>query len=235
MATLSELKSQLNQLHAAGKQESTSKSAGKVARQIKELEASGGYSSGGGGGLGSFGDTLQNAISLSNQAFQPAVQKMESGISNTQTRFQELIDSIKQSGKVAENRQTVATSAELGRRGVLPTSGLGQQQLTDSLAPVTAQFAQQAAQTGVQGVSAENALLSQVSQLLAQGAQSGISTGLTISGQQEQARQYDLNNKLQQAQQLLQQRQFQESTLPLTQYNINKPYTAGSSDGGDWS
>ena len=229
MATLSELKSSLNQLKAAGKTESNSKQAGKIAQQIRELESQGKTSTG--GNLGTYGDTIRSAIALQQEAYQPAVQKIESGISDTQSRFNELISAIKESGKVAEERQTATTAAELGRRGVLPSSGLGQQQITSALAPVTAQYTQQAAETGVQGVNAQNSLLTQAANLLAQAAQGGVGTGLSISSMQEQARQYDLQNQLAQAAQLLQQRQFEESTIPLTQYNINKPY---STDGNDW-
>lgn len=231
MATVNELKSQLDQLKAAGKTESTSKQAGKLARQIQELQ-SGKVSST--GGLTGFDSSMQSAISGAQAAYQPAVQKLESGITGTKQSYNDLINAIRGQQQVAEQQQTATTAAELARRGVSATSGLGAQQITSALAPVQAQYTQQATQTGVQGAESQNALLNQIASMLGQGAQSGISTGVNLAGLAQQQKSLQQQAAQQAIQNAQAQRQFEQVTLPTTKYNINRPYESSKNGESDW-
>jgi len=215
MATVADLKTQLNQLRAAGKTESTSKQAGKIAKQIRELEGRQESQ-----GLGSVGGDLGAGIQAGISAVTPAAQRLESTIGQTSESYQNLINAIRGQQQVAEQQQTQVTAQELARRGLTPTSGVGAQQITSALAPVQAQFAQQAAQTGVQGIQAQNQLASQIAGILASGGQAGLSTGVSLSNLALQQRQLEQQAAQQAAAQALAQRQFEQATLPMTQAQI---------------
>jgi len=215
MATVADLKTQLNQLRAAGKTESTSKQAGKIAKQIRELEGRQESQ-----GLGSVGGDLGAGIQAGISAVTPAAQRLESTIGQTSESYQNLINAIRGQQQVAEQQQTQVTAQELARRGLTPTSGIGAQQITSALAPVQAQYAQQAAQTGVQGIQAQNQLASQIAGILASGGQAGLSTGVNLSNLALQQRQLEQQAAQQAAAQALAQRQFEQATLPMTQAQI---------------
>jgi len=215
MATVADLKTQLNQLRAAGKTESTSKQAGKIAKQIRELEGRQESQ-----GLGSVGGDLGTGIQAGISAVTPAAQRLESTIGQTSESYQNLINAIRGQQQVAEQQQTQVTAQELARRGLTPTSGVGAQQITSALAPVQAQYAQQAAQTGVQGIQAQNQLASQIAGILASGGQAGLSTGVNLANLALQQRQLEQQAQQQAAAQALAQRQFEQSTLPYTQAQI---------------
>ena len=211
MATVADLKSQLDQLRAAGKTESTSKQAGKIAKQIRELET-GSRST----GISDLDTGIQAGIS----AVRPATERLESTIGQTSESYQNLINAIRGQQQVAEQQQTQVTAAELARRGLTPTSGLGAQQITSAIAPVQAQYAQQAAQAGVSGIQAQNQLASQIASLLASGGQTGLSTGVNLANLALQQKQLEQQAAQQAAQQALATRQFEQATLPMTQAQI---------------
>lgn len=215
MATVADLKTQLNQLRAAGKTESTSKQAGKIAKQIRELEGRQQSQ-----GIPEVGGDLGAGISAGISAVTPAAQRLESTIGQTSESYQNLINAIRGQQQVAEQQQTQVTAQELARRGLTPTSGVGAQQIASAIAPVQAQFAQQAAQTGVQGIAAQNQLASQIAGILASGGQAGLSTGINLSNLALQQRQLEQQAAQQAAAQALAQRQFEQATLPMTQAQI---------------
>lgn len=218
MATVADLKSQLDQLRAAGKTESTSKQAGKIAKQIRELET--GSQSTGLSSIDTGVSNLDTGIQAGLQAVRPATERLESTIGQTSESYQNLINAIRGQQQVAEQQQTQVTAAELARRGLTPTSGLGAQQITSAIAPVQAQYAQQAAQTGVSGIQAQNQLASQLASLLASGGQTGLSTGVNLANLALQQKQLEQQAAQQAAAQALATRQFEQATLPMTQAQI---------------
>lgn len=76
-----------------------------------------------------------------------------------QDRYKVLLDSIKGNQTTEENRQTLTTNNELGRRGISSDSGLYQQQMTDTLNPITSKYANLTKETslaqegGLKGIS----------------------------------------------------------------------------------
>lgn len=74
------------------------------------------------------------------QQNQPVVQSYEASKAPLQQRYKDLIDSIKGNQQIAENRQTVTTNNELGKRGITGSSGVAQQELTNAVNPITQQY-----------------------------------------------------------------------------------------------
>ena len=215
MAIVAELKKQLEQLKASGKTESTSKQAGKIARQIRELETQSQPV-----GLSNIDTNLGSGIEAGLRSVSPATQRLESTLGETSQSYQNLINAIRNQQQVAEQQQTQVTAQELARRGLTPESSLAQQQIVSAIAPVQSQFAQQAAQVGVQGVQARNELASQIANLLASGGQTGLSTGVNLANLALQQRQLQQQAAQQAAAQALAERQFTQATLPMTQAQI---------------
>jgi hypothetical protein len=85
------------------------------------------YSGGGGSSLGNGGNVFNAAKSALQQRYDALIQ----GI-NTNTGQQ-------------INRQTVTTNNEMGKRGILPSSGLAQQEMTNALNPINQQSSVQMA------------------------------------------------------------------------------------------
>lgn len=83
------------------------------------------------------------------EANQPAIQTLNTQKSELDTKYDQLLTSIKGSEQVATNAQTLATNNELGRRGITSDSGLYQGQMASSLLPVATQFGQLLASTGL--------------------------------------------------------------------------------------
>lgn len=223
MPTIEEAKLRLAELKSQGKSESTSKEAGKMAQIIKgdrEAKPSGMGSSGSFGG-GDFGSILSQATNAFQQSMQPAVDQLKTAQTTLQDRYKTLIEGIKGQQTTAENRQTATTAAELGRRGILPSSGVGQQEITSALQPVTSNFAAQAAQAGVQGAESEKGVLTQIANLLSQGGQGAISTALQLAQMGQQQNQF-------QAQQDLANRQFEQISLPSASESIRKSQQVSS-------
>ena len=229
----------------------------------------GGASSSGNGG--SQEDVIKRAIQMQQEANKPAVQSLEASIpeiqknyqnqqqqlttekSSLKERYDNLLAGIKGNQTTAENRQTVTTRNELGRRGITGNSGLFEQTVTDAVNPITQQYTTLYKDTGLQGESAMRDLLNQitnlgsqqteqeravrnaVAQLQSGAASTGITQGLQqYSTQQQQAAAQAASEqqaKLAEREQALQELIYNTIQLPESQYAINKPYykeTGGS-------
>lgn len=126
----------------------------------------------------SFNDVVNNAQQLQNfqiQANQPAIQSLGSQSNDLQSRYSDLLNSIKGQGSVAVNAQTLATNNELGKRGISSDSGVGAQTMASALLPVTTQYAGLTAQTGLQEQQDVNSIASQIAQLQAGNSAAAIS------------------------------------------------------------
>lgn len=113
MAEIDTIRQRLKDLKARGKTPSTSKEAGKLAKRFRELKESGTTSISTPLGSTSLATTTPEAFEMSKSA-------------------------ILESGREAGKLQTLATSRELGRRGILPSSGLGERELAEAQRPVVA-------------------------------------------------------------------------------------------------
>lgn len=83
---------------------------------------------------------LRQQLSQQQNINKPAISSLEASRTPLQQRYDNLITSIKGNQTTAENRQTVTTQNELGQRGLLPSSTLAQQELTNALNPITQQY-----------------------------------------------------------------------------------------------
>jgi hypothetical protein len=207
-------------------------------------------SSGGGSGFSSVNpqDTIRAAIDAMKEANKPAVESLQASIPETsakyagatqrlvgskaplEQRYQQILDSIKGNQQVAENRQTLTTNNELGKRGISGSSGVAQQEITNAVNPITQQYTglqketSLAREEGLRGIddqianmtSQETADLRAIQNMIAQlssgAGQSGLSAGMNLYStnlqaqqaeqqRQDNLKQQDIANKLAQAQQ----------------------------------
>lgn len=172
-------------------------------------------------------------------------------------RYQTLLESIKGNQQTAENRQTVATQNELGKRRISGSSGVAQQEMTNALNPITQQYAtltkdtslsqendltalrDQIANLTPQETADQRAITQAIANLQAGAGQTGIGQGLQLYSQnieQQLAQQEAQRQSQQQAiENAIAQAQLQNET-DKTQYAINAPYfkpETGSSGIGD--
>lgn len=226
-----------------------------------------------GGGASFSGSNPQSYIDAAVEAFkkanEPAIQSFQSQIPEVQQKFatererltkkieplkeryDNLISSIKGNQQVAENRQTVATSNELGRRGILADSGVAEQTMTDALNPITQQYTTLAKDAGIareedlqnleglisdtttSEVDALRAIKQAIAQLQSGAATSGISTGLNLfSTDRAREDQLKLNALLQEQQRLeneFREKQFNEG---VRQFNVSEGRLGQASSGG---
>lgn len=203
--------------------------------------------------------SLQGQIPEIQKTFDTTKSNLEAQRKPLEDRYQTLLSSIKGNQDQSINRQTTATSNELGRRGI-QGGGLYDQTFTDALNPINQQYAGlygQANASHEQDLGGLNTLLSQlpnqqtdamrqvqnaIAQLQAGDPSSSIQGALQYGGQvtsaaqaqaqQEMARQQQsfqqqqasIANALAQSQQSLAERQFNQISLPQSQYALNKPY-----------
>lgn len=164
----------------------------------------------------SLDDTIRRAIDMNREATRPAIGSLESSIpeitqkfaaQRTQTesrrkpmqdRYANLISELKGNQQVETNRQTLTTNNELARRGILPSSGVADQQMTESLNPITSKYSGLIKDTGIaqeesllnldqiiagltgQETEATRSVRNAIAQLESGAAQSGMSLGTNI-------------------------------------------------------
>lgn len=122
---------------------------------------------------------------------QPAITSLQGQSTDLQSRYKDLLASIKGQQGVAENQQITATSNELGKRGINNQSGVYQQEQATALRPLDAQYQGLSAQTGVAEQGQLNDIGNAVASLQAGNPESAaaLSSGNlnTIYGVQQQA------------------------------------------------
>lgn len=233
------------------------------------------YSSGGGSSSStSSTDPMalaQQMIKLQQEANQPAIQSLQGQIPETQAkyaqtrtqlqsqqpsieqRYQNLLDQVKGNQQIAENRQTLTTNNELGRRGITGSSGIAQQEITNAVNPITQQYTGMAKDTSLaredslkqlqdqianltpQETADTRAINNAIAQLQSGAASQGIGQGLNLYSTNLSAQQADQARRDQQAQQAianqLAQAQLANQTRE-TDYNVKRPYSSGGNGGG---
>lgn len=200
-----------------------------------------------------FGKTIERAIELQKKAAEPAIAGLRATIPEVQQRFetqrgqveaqreplkqryQNLLADIKGQAKTSEEAQTRITAGELGKRGIVGSSTLAQQQIQQAVEPIRAGARTATKEVGLaqeeglrnltniianltgQETSAVRDVTNAIAQLQAGGAQTGISQGLA----QEQAAQSQRFAEEQRARdEALAERLFQQVTLPESQAAI---------------
>ncbi|MBU1092535.1 hypothetical protein KJ836_02620 [Patescibacteria group bacterium] len=194
----------------------------------------------------SFQDTVSRAQNMYKEAAKPAIESLEaskpeitSSISSKTKilteKYDNLIASITGNQAKAENKQTVVTAGELGKRGIDPTSTLYGQELTNAVNPITQDYtslskdATSNLQAGIQDLGdLETTQLRNVSNAIAQlqyGASSdSISTAMQLY-QQAQTNAQNANNAAEAKRQAdianaLQQKIYETISLPESKISI---------------
>lgn len=212
---------------------------------------------GGSTGSTNFEDIVKRSLALQQEANKPAIESQQAAIPEIQKsyaqtrtqlqaevdplkqRYQNLIDQITQSGKVQEQRQSVATSGELAKRGILSSSTLAQQELANALNPITSATTLQAKETGLQGEAAQRDLANQIANLTTGETEAIRNVRNAISTLQSGASSSAITNALSILQTNIAQanadalakereRTYQTITLPTTKYELAKPYYSPS-------
>lgn len=176
-----------------------------------------------------FGQNYSNISGIFNQSYSPIEQALQKSRQATEAsfgtqekylkaqqepmkaRYESLLGTLKGSQQTAEKRQSIATTSELGRRGISMDSGVAQQQLAEQLNPITESYAGESTRLGLQRESDLLNLASLIAQLptqrasalsnldlgIAQGRAGNIQNALALAQglttQGEQARQFNVS------------------------------------------
>ena len=186
--------------------------------------------------------SLQASIPETQAKFDTQNTYLKGQATNLEDRYNSLLEQIKGKEQVATNRQTVSTQNELAKRGIMTDSGVGQQALTDALNPITSEYAGMTKDTGLareadllnlnnqintntaSGVDAVRAINNAIAQLQSGVGTNAVNQALNQYQILQSKDQFNQNLALQKAAQALAEKQYNEVTLPTTQYNLNKPY-----------
>ena len=174
-----------------------------------------------------FGQTVGRALELQRSAVQPAVQSLQASIPETtqrftqqreqlgaekaplQERFKNLLADIKGQGKVREEAQTRITSGELGKRGIVGSSTLAQQEIQQAVDPIRASVQGATRDIGLEQEGALRQLQNQISNLLPQETEATRAITNAIAQLQAGAGQQGISTALDQLRLSQQQSQFQ--------------------------
>lgn len=218
-------------------------------------------------------DTIRRAIQMQQEANQPAIQSLQAQIPEQQKaietrqsqlqaettplteRYNNLISTITNTGKRLEEQQTRITSGEMGKRGLLGSSTLAQQELQNAITPITEKYtgmatdagldresalrdlASQITNLGLSGTEQQRAITNAIAQLQAGAGSQGIQTGLAQQQAQTQQSQFNAQQAFQQSQ-AEKDREWQKLLyntiqLPESKYTTNAPYYKPDSPTGD--
>lgn len=180
---------------------------------------------GAGGGGGGSNDPIEQAkkiLAFQQEANQPAIQTLQGEVDPLKKQYQDLLTSLKGQQTVAQNRQTLTTGNELGKRGLTNDSGLYQQEMTNALLPVDTAYGQLQVQANQGQVQDLNAIQNAIAQLQAGAASTAMPQSLQLAGINNQANQF--------AQDLALRQQTANSENAYRQAQIQAANTAKLSD-----
>jgi len=143
-----------------------------------------------GGGASAVTDPIalaKQAQQMQIQANQPAIATLNTQKSTLDTKYDDLLKSIDSSQGVALDKTTLATNNELGKRGITSDSGVAQQQQAAAALPVTTQFGQLKANTGLQRENDLTALAAKIAELQAGNVPSSLNFATGVGSLQNQA------------------------------------------------
>lgn len=143
------------------------------------------------------------------QSNQPAIQSLQKQSTDLDSRYKDLLASIKGQQSVASDKQTLATNNELARRGIGSDSGLYEQQQAMAQAPIAANYQSLSANAGIAQQDQVNALAQAIAQYQTGDPNAAMSAGLNINAAAQAAQQFQQNYEQQQQQFSAQQQQQQ--------------------------
>lgn len=131
-------------------------------------------------GMGGSTDYANQALQFTRQANAPVVQTLKTQKTDLSTRYKDILESIKGEQTNAEQRQTVVTSNELGKRGITGSSGLAQQTISDALLPIAREFAGLRTNASLSETKDLNDLAYKIASLESGNPESALSTGVSL-------------------------------------------------------
>lgn len=123
----------------------------------------------------------QRALEFQKKANEPIVSALQGQQQPLKDRYEKLLASIKGNQQIAENRQTVTTNNELGKRGISSNSGLYQQEMTNALNPIGQAYTDQYNTAFGNENTAESDLAYKIANAQAGNPESAISTGANLA------------------------------------------------------
>ena len=217
-------------------------------------------SSGGGNSGGDFEAILNRSREMLTKANEPAVTSLQGQIPEIQKKFSEqktyfenqksplkqryenLLADVKQQGTQQVEKQTLATAQELGRRGILTDTGLGQREIIQSTQPIEQKtqsltkdigLEQEQGLTGIDKLIADltsnetestRAVRNAIAQIQAGTGTNAVSMAQNVI-QQQQANQAQKDAAARQAvQDAFEKTKYEQVTLPQAEYELGKPY-----------
>jgi len=124
----------------------------------------------------SFEDTVKRSIALAQEANKPAVATLQGEIDPLKAQYDTLLASIKGEQTKAVNQSTVDTNNELGKRGILPSSGLAANEVSKKLEATNTSYNSLYANTGV----AEQEDIGNINNAIAQLQAGNTTTGINL-------------------------------------------------------
>jgi hypothetical protein len=147
---------------------------------------------------------------------QPVIAATEATKAPLIQRYNDLIASIKGNQTTAENRQTLTTNNELGRRGITGSSGLAQQEITNAVNPITQQYTGLIKDTtGTENLDIAN-IDKAIASLAAGNPESSVSTSTGLANAAQSASQFQQSLAAQQQQNAI------ANALAQSQFNLTK-------------
>jgi hypothetical protein len=131
--------------------------------------------------------TLQAQQPKIGEIYQGKQQYLQSQIDPTKARYDALLADLKGQQQTETERQTLATSRELAKRGVASTSGLGEQEMVNALNPINRTYSGLFQKTGLEQESSIKNIQDAISLLAGDQSQSEISLAQAISQAQSGA------------------------------------------------
>lgn len=116
------------------------------------------------------------------QANQPAIQTLQGQQNNLAASYGSLLSSVMSAGSSATNYFTGAAAANLGARGILPSSQLGQQTIGSAILPISTQTQGAIGSVGLGSAQDINQLARQIASLQAGNVQGAITGAPALAG-----------------------------------------------------
>jgi hypothetical protein len=134
-------------------------------------------------------DTAKKAQQMQVEANQPAIQTLNTHKTDLDSKYQDLLTSINSSEHVAGDAAQLSANNELARRGIGNDSGLYEREMAGAIAPVSAQFGQLKANTGLSREQDLTGIAQQIAQLQAGNVPNALNFSNSVMGLQQQAQQ----------------------------------------------
>lgn len=125
--------------------------------------------------------SAQSQTTTAQNAAQPAIDTLKSGIDPLKQKYNDLIASIKGKGQEAVRQTEIASAREFGKRGIPLSSGAYDQFVQSQTLPVNTQYAGLEAETGLKSQEAEQNIKNAIAQLQGQAGFKGLDQALAYA------------------------------------------------------